>query len=364
MQCVTPMIRYYQDVPKSYPEEKLAQRIIPRNEVFERLQKNENLIRGLQRLNDDLEKKGSVWRYQAIPCQHCYACKLRYSADWAIRIMKEVEKTEHNYFVTFTYDELNLPIATKSHYEGQTWENPGDWTGTLEPKDINKFLNTLRKRFERKGHDGIKYFYCGEYCPTSGRPHYHMILMNCPLDITQFYSFKLDPTTKKLHWKSKELDEVWKNKGFIDISEVTFASAAYVARYCMKKLSDEVDKTKYFEQGKLPEFVRMSRRPGIGVDFFNENHKNIYTNDSILMKNFHGEIAHYKPPKAWDKKFKELYPEEWEKIKISREEASKRSQELINSLTDKTDLEQMDMRSREIYTKGNQLKRTLEYDFN
>lgn len=364
MNCITPMIRFYQDRPKDYPEEKLAQKIVPRSEVYERLLKNENLLKGIDRLNKKLEKEGSVWRYQTIPCGHCYACQLRYSADWAIRIMTEVSKSEHNYFITFTYDELNLPIAESTTYDGKIFDNPGDWTGTLWPDDISTFINSLRKRFERKGHNGIKVFWCGEYCPSSGRPHYHMILMNCPLKLEEFYSFKLDPTTKKLHWKSMELEELW-NKGFIDVSEVSFASAAYVARYCMKKLSTEVDKTSYYEQGKLPEFVRMSRRPGIGADYFNENAANkIYIDDGILMKNFHGELTHYKPPRAWDKKFKELYPERWEQIKASREEAAKRGQKIIKELTNATDLQKLDQKAREITTRGNQLKRSMEYDFN
>lgn len=362
MECITPMIRYYQDIPKYNPDEKLGQKIIPREEVYRRMLKNENLIRTLERLNADLEKKGSVWRYQTIPCGHCYACQLRYSSDWAIRIMTEAKKYEHNYFVTLTYDELNLPIPESATYENRTFENPGDWTGTLLPEDMTKFLNSLRKRLERQRHKGMKYYYCGEYCPSSGRPHYHIILLNCPLKLTEFYSFIQDPTTKKLHWKSKELESLWK-KGFIDVSEVNFSSAAYVARYCMKKLSKEVDKTSYFEQGKLPEFVRMSRRPGIGAEYFRENLEKIYETDSILMKNFHGELVHYKPPKAWDRKMKELYPEEWEKIKSSREEAARQGQKILNEMTDKTDLQQNEQRAREIYTRQNQLKRNLSCDF-
>lgn len=356
------MIRYYQDIPKKYPDEKLGQKIIPRQEVYRRMLKNENLIRTLERLNADLEKKRSVWRYQTIPCGHCYACQLRYSSDWAIRIMTEAKKHEHNYFVTLTYNEENLPIAASAEYDGRIFENPGDWTGTLLPEDMTRFINSLRKKLERQGHKGMKYYYCGEYCPTSGRPHYHIILLNCPLNIENFHDFTQEKTTHKLHWRSTDLEELW-NKGFIDVSEVNFASAAYVARYCMKKLSKEVDKTSYYEQGKLPEFVRMSRRPGIGAEYFRENLENIYKFDSILMKNFHGDFVHYKPPKAWDRKFKEMFPDQWENIKTSREEAAKRGQAIINSLTDKTDLQQNDQKAREIYTKQNLLKREFNYDF-
>ena len=49
---------------------------------------------------------------------------------------------------------------------------------------------------------------CGEYGENTHRPHYHAILMNCPLDIYQFHYFHVDDRFK-LHWKSKELEELW-----------------------------------------------------------------------------------------------------------------------------------------------------------
>lgn len=372
MQCITPMIRYYQDIRLMSPKEqqrinsedlKLSAHIIPRHEVLEKLELNENLIRRLEKLNLENKKNGSVWQYQAIPCGHCYACQLRKSAEWATRIMLECQRHEHNYFITFTYNEESLPIATTSIYNGQQWENPGDWTGTLWPDDINRFLNSLRQDLKRnKHHTGVKYYYAGEYCPSSGRPHYHMILMNCPLDITQFYSFKQDPKTKKLHWKSKELERLW-NKGFIDVGEVEWSSAAYVARYTMKKLTQESNKTSYYEQGKLPEFVRMSRRPGIAAEYFNENLDKILRDESILMRNYHGDIASYKHPRAWDKKIKELYPEAWEMIKESREAAAKRSQELENDIANYTDLEKLQIKAENIIRKTKLLPREFDYDF-
>ena len=49
----------------------------------------------------------------------------------------------------------------------------------------------------------------------------------------------------------------------------------------MKKLKGKMDDEKYYEQGMTPEFVRMSRKPGIGLQFFNENNLEIYRNDEI-----------------------------------------------------------------------------------
>ena len=270
----------------------------------------------------------------------------------------ECSQHEHNYFVTFTYDDINIPIPESTEYNGITYENDGTWMGSLFPDDIKKFINSLRRYILRKhNHDGIKVFWAGEYGETTKRPHYHMILMNCPLDINQFYDFDVDPRGK-LHWKSQELDHYW-NKGFIDIGEVEFASAAYVARYCMKKITDDSDKTEYWSNGKMPEFVRMSRRPGIGMEYFEENYELIYKNDEILVKNFHGKTISVKPPKAWDKKFKDAHPDQWFQIQRSRKECSERSRKLIEEMTDMTDVQMLKMKAEEIITKGKQLPREL-----
>ena len=225
---------------------------------------------------------------------------------------------------------------------------------------MDKFINSLRKYFERKGHKGIKYFYAGEYGETTRRPHYHMILMNCPLDINKMYDFHEDPRGK-LHWKNHEIENFWKY-GIIDIGEVEFASAAYVARYCMKKITDNSDKTVYYEQGKIPEYVRMSRRPGIGTKYFEENCEKIYKYDEIVIKNFHNQTITVKPPKAWDKKFKELYPEQWEKLQESRKKAAERTAELQKEMTNMTDKQILEIRAQNIMTKGKMLPRIGEFD--
>lgn len=353
MQCVTPMFR-------RYPLGKHSEgKIVPRSEVMQDLELNPNNIKHcLDNMNSYTRRKNKGWLYEQIPCQHCWACKLNYAAQWATRIMVECLSSEHNYFITFTYDDLNLPIPEETQYNGQTYVNDGTWSGSLYPEDISKFINSLRKYFERKGHTGIKYFYAGEYGETTKRPHYHMILMNCPLNINEFYDFHVNPTTKKLHWKSHEIEKYW-DQGMIDIGEVEYASAAYVARYCMKKITEDSDKTVYWANGMHPEFVRMSRRPGIGSDYFNENWETIYKNDELLVKNFHGKTISVKPPKAWDRKFKEAHPNEWFRIQRSRKECTERARKLIQEMTDMTDIQRLVANAEKIITKGKQLPREL-----
>ena len=364
MQCVTPMFRRYEQGKHSKGQ------IVPRSEVLKDLNYDPNYIRKcLDDVNSYNRKTNNRYLYEQIACGHCWACRLNYSAQWATRIMYECKNNDHNYFITFTYDDDHLPIPESTEYNGINYTNDGTWSGSLFPDDISRFINSLRKHLERdKNHTGVKYFYAGEYGTqepyqakgTLGhRPHYHMILMNCPLDVSQFYDFNLDERNK-LHWKSHEIEKYWQ-EGMIDIGEVEFASAAYVARYCMKKLSDEVDKTEYYKNGKLPEFVRMSRRPGIGKQYILENMEDIYKTDELLVRNFKGDLMKVKPPRAWDNEFKKTHPEEWFKIKRSRREAADRGRKLLQEISDQTDLQRLQINQRNILTKSNQLPRVGEW---
>ena len=363
MQCFTPMVRYYCDTPKTSEDEKVFQKIIPRQQVFQNLREDENYLTRIQDKNYELEQQGSKWRYQLIPCKHCWACQLKYAAEWATRLTWESQRYEHKYYITLTYDEEHVPIFSSMRYYDDDkgtyteYENDGTWNGSLEPKDMTRFIKTLRKHYERQGITDIKYFYCGEYGGETKRPHYHMILFGAPLDLNQFHDFHIDPKHKKLHWKSKEIEKWW-GKGMIDVAEVEWNSCAYVARYCMKKINTENDGRVYAEQGKYKEFIRMSRRPGIGMRYYDENATKIYELDEVIQRTIKGNVSAFKPPKAFDRKFKEQFPEEWESIKASREAAAERNRQLKKELTRGiTDLELLQREAEKTLTKGKMLKR-------
>lgn len=377
MQCVTPMFYYYKLGDKKHGK------VVPRNEVLSTINYDPNYIRHC------LEKKNALetdHKYIQIPCQHCWACQLKYSAEWATRIMKEAEKYENNWFVTLTYNDISLPIAEKTEWDeyktnpedpyGErikthiTVENDGTWEGTLYPKDMDTFLNSLRKHFRDKGHEGLKYFYCGEYGSETKRPHYHIILMNCPLDPLKFYKPHIDKNFKA-HWKSTELENLWATpvetdegikrlpKGMIDVAELEWSCAAYVARYCTKKLNMENDKTVYLKEGKLPEFIRPSK--GIGMDYLNEHMDSIYKNDEIIMRTVKGNLGSIKPPKAYDRKLKEANPKLYEKVKRSREKAKERADQIFQSVSDMTDKMRLEQAARNLETKMSMLPRQGEW---
>lgn len=380
MECFTPMVRFYNIRPpeeENNPDYKAPARIVSRQEVFNNLREDENYLTRIQDKNKLLEEQGSTWRYQLIPCKHCPACQLKYSAEWASRILWETKRHDHNYYITLTYDEEHLPLHEKFNYideDGKktTYENDGTWTGTLQPEDMTRFLKTLRKHFERQGITDIKYFYCGEYGDKPRnigdrkimgyRPHYHMILMGAPLDINEFYSWKLDGKTKKLHWKSKQLERWW-NKGMIDVAEVEWNCAAYVARYCMKKINTENNPQEYAKVGKIPEFIRMSRRPAIGRTYYEEHKEEIWKNDEVIQKTIKGNTSTFKPPSFCDKLLKEENPELYEQIKESRRNAAERNRQTKKELYKGiSDLERLKREAEKTTTKSKMLKRIADFE--
>lgn len=353
MQCVTPMFRRYEI--GNYKNG----HVVSRKEVMQGL-----LDFSPNYISYCLEKMNHInskFRYETIPCGHCWACNLNYSAQWATRLTYECQKYQHNYFVTLTYDEQHLPIAETIKIGDVTWENEGEeiWQeGTVWEPHMHKFLHDLRQYLQRrKNHTGLKYYYCAEYGENTHRPHYHIILMNCPLDMSQWYDWFRDDRFK-LHWKTPELEQFWKN-GMIDVAECEWSCCAYVARYCMKKLHTK-NNYEYAEEGKLPEFVRMSRN--LGRDYYEKNKLRIYQYDEIIMRTVQGNIGAFKPPKAWDKLFQKEHPEQWEQIKKSRQKAAERSRKLTKQLSDYTDYQKTQMNYEKIVTKGKMLPRVGEWN--
>ena len=141
------------------------------------------------------------------------------------------------------------------------------------------------------------------------------------------------------------------------MDDVEWSSAAYVARYCMKKIHTK-NAEEYCEEGKLPEFVRMSRR--IGRSYYEEHKNEIYKNDEVVMKTIKGNTGRIKPPKAWDKLFENEYPKQMDMIRTSRKHAAERAAQLEKDISDMTDLQKLVMKAEKVQLKASQLPRVVE----
>lgn len=222
--------------------------------------------------------QGYIDMPQQIPCGQCIGCRLRRSRDWSVRCMCEARMHDKNCFITLTYNNENLP------------EN-----GTLIKKHVQDFFKRLRKNLNIK----VRYYMCGEYGTQKSRPHYHICL------------FGYDFPDKKL-WKvnngyplynSDILTKLWPY-GYSVIGSLTYESTAYVARYILKKQLGK-DAKIYDELGIIPEYTTMSRRPGIGGNWFDMYHSDVFANDfKVMFKNV--KVA---MPLYYEKMFDIYYPD-------------------------------------------------------
>lgn len=240
----------------------------------------------------------SVKDFIEIPCGRCIGCRLDYSRQWADRCMLEMKSHESSYFVTITYDDINLPI--NSFLIEDTGECGN--MATLVKRDFQLFMKRLRKAYALKYDNKLRYFAAGEYGNLSLRPHYHAIIFGLKLDDLVFYKnhngFNL--------YNSPFLDDCWK-KGYIVVAKANWETCAYTARYIMKKQkgeSSDIYSTYNFE----PEFSLMSRRPGIGRDYFDENYKTMFDCDFISLSTPDGE--HQIRPSRYFKRLLEVFDEE------------------------------------------------------
>lgn len=266
-----------------------------------------------------------------IPCGNCLGCRLEYSRQWAIRCFLEAKQWTHNYFVTLTYDPDFVPLVP--HYKVD--ESTGEVTDesmvmTLVPDDLKNFLKRLRRNFEYEyGHVGLRFFACGEYGPLNGRPHYHLILFNCPLDDLVKERF----SDGYVYYRSEFIEKAWSHKtpqgdrvpfGYVSVTDFSFETAAYVARYMLKKHKGK-DSSYYEENGLYPEFVRCSRNPGIAHQYFQCNKEEIYAFDQVVITNGSGIPLKCHPPKYYDRLFDVDNPEEMAMIKDRRKDTAERS---------------------------------------
>ncbi len=193
---------------------------------------------------------------------------------------------ERNCFLTLTYDQVNLPDD-----------------GGLRVEDWQKFAKRVRKRV-----GPFRFFHCGEYGDENQRPHYHAAVFG--LD---FSRDRVPLKSKRGHtlYESPKLNELW-GLGFATVGSLTWQSAAYVARYVMKKATGPLAKERYGD--RRPEYVTMSRRPGIGTRWFEQFASDVYPSDEVIH-----EGKRYRPPRFYDSK---LPPEELEALKVRRRRAA------------------------------------------
>lgn len=239
----------------------------------------------------------------SVPCGSCHGCLTSRAREWALRCQHEASLWEHNSFVTLTYETEQLPKR--------------NGIVSLVKEDFQLFMKRLREdrrrenlQLVRAGRDSlgpIRFFMCGEY-GEQGRPHHHALLFNCGFPDRRLWSRR---ATGDLY-RSPYLESLWP-LGFSSIGEVTFESAAYVARYTMKKLGSEVNQ---LGQRRKSAYLSMSRRPGVGAGWFRRFKGDVFPSDHLVVEGG----AKVKVPRYYEDLMEREQPQLLEEVKRRREE--------------------------------------------
>jgi len=219
-----------------------------------------------------------------LPCGKCIPCRLQQSLEKAVRCVHEASVLPKNSFVTLTYDDAHL-------------QSP--W---LIYSDFQNFLKRLRRSLSPLPEDRVGYLVVGEYGKLRKRPHWHVLLFNWrPSDPINPHVGELGQVT----YQSKELDDLWENRGFSNFGDVTFESAAYCARYAAKKLVHGYDGHQY---EPLP---RMSTDHAIGKRWLERYWPDVFNYGECYFPKSDGSVARCAIPRYYEKWLQKHHPSEY-----------------------------------------------------
>lgn len=220
---------------------------------------------------------GAVKRPLVLPCGKCIGCRIERKRVWAVRCMHETQMHDFNSFVTLTYNDESLPQ-----------------NGSLQYKDLRLFFKRLRRTM-----GPFRYFSCGEYGESSGRPHYHALLFGVYFGDRKFHA---ESGGGNKLYTSELLSKLWPY-GFASVGDVTFKSASYVAGYVTKKLSAVAAEERYLRMDDYgvaywleSERGFMSRRPGIGANWWYAYGDEVLNRGNVVM-----DGVEMKPPRYYGK---------------------------------------------------------------
>lgn len=247
-----------------------------------------------------------------LPCGSCLTCINNKRYRWVKRCMVEQKNWDFTYFITLTYADENLPFNSK--------------TGEIElsVKDFQKFIKYFRKLTSPYK---CKYLCAGEYGSQTKRPHYHVIIFtNYKLDL-KFMKYSKVEGLESSHplFMCDLIDKAWKHKGWCWVAhDFDGESFAYVVSYSNKSstkkqlnknlkyrdylreqmmLTGDLSLKKKIEQIDVsfkPEFLVMSKKPPIGVDFKDKDKLDWSDIPSNVLKWKSNEINPFTTKELWN----------------------------------------------------------------
>ena len=199
-----------------------------------------------------------------------------------------------NCFLTLTYDDANLPTF-----------------GSLNVNDWQRFAKRWRFSISPSK---FRFLQCGEYGEKTKRAHHHAAIFG---QAFLHDRIQIEDTPKGFaQWESPSLTQLW-GHGRATISALDYEAGAYIARYILKKVTGPPAEEHYSEINPLtgeivqvkPEFITMSRHPGIGTSWIEKYLTDVYPSDQVVIK---GKIC--RPPKFYDVYYQKQQPRAFKQL--------------------------------------------------
>lgn len=261
--------------------------------------------------------------------------------------MHEASLHRFSSFVTLTYDSSNLKASLdysdfqkfmKRLRGASSWfpSLSSAWNDALIVAEADAFARSAslpgeadaRRRERLRERRSVRFAACGEYGENFHRPHFHALLFGKNFPDRKYWrkssaGFPL--------YRSRELERLWPF-GHSEIGDVSFESAAYVARYNVKDSTTvAVDGKHYFVcryTGEVtlgadgsplavaPEEFHMSLKPAIGLNWIRAFRTDVYRGDGDAYCVVNGMKV--KPPRYYDQYMSETL--ELDEVKAYRAE--------------------------------------------
>ncbi|AKO71489.1 replication initiator protein [Chimpanzee faeces associated microphage 1] len=175
-----------------------------------------------------------------LPCGKCLGCRMDKARTWAMRCLHESQMHEDNSFITLTMSDEHLH--------------------DIDKRDLQLFFKRLRKAL---GGKRVSYYAVGEYGELSRRPHYHALVFGWFPSDAYYWSGSGDTRL----FRSPMLERLW-TLGNSLVGMVSYNSACYCTRYCVKALDDNG-------------FALMSRNPAIGRTWYEKYGCEVEAHDGV-----------------------------------------------------------------------------------
>lgn len=212
-------------------------------------------------------------------CNNCIGCRVKRACMMGTRLLHEGQFHDDWLFLTLTYRPEAMPSD-----------------GGLHISDFQLFVKRLRQHLRREDlrlrrePRKIKISYCGEYGPSTQRPHFHALI----------FGFWPDDAVEVVHrgegvydCESEFLNDCW-GLGFAQFRRGDLGAAHYVARHNLNKVNgswrNKVDEEtglrpyeRVLDSGEIrqvkPEMFHQSR--GIGERWIRKYYRDVFP-DGVL----------------------------------------------------------------------------------